>query len=60
MGNPKAVTTAAEVTPRKVDNRVEEDVAKGEPGTDETEEKATAAADLTKAGVEGADPPAPR
>lgn len=60
MGNPKAVTTAADVTPKKVDNRVEEDVAKGEPSTDQTEEKATAAADLTKAGVEGADPPAPR
>ncbi|MEM8744109.1 MAG: tetratricopeptide repeat protein [Pseudomonadota bacterium] len=57
MGRPQAVTKAAEVKPEKVESRPEQKTAE----TDEvTEEKATAAADLSQAGVEGAQAPAPR
>lgn len=55
LGNPKAITKAAEVKPKKVDNPPEKDLADSKT---DSEEKTTAAADLSRAGVEGA--PAPR
>ncbi|MDA7948979.1 MAG: sel1 repeat family protein [Hyphomicrobiaceae bacterium] len=55
MGRPKAVTKAADVKPKKVESRPEQKAAETKAVT---EEKATAAADLSQAGVDGA--PAPR
>ena len=54
LGDPKAVTKAAEVKPEKVDNTPGKDLADGKT---DTEEKATAAADLSRTGVEDAAAP---